>query len=157
MNGSLRQRRVVDRVDEGKDAADPPRTLKVDPKTGATLESWVTPGSGLYGNVTTPSGARGITSVVAGNEHVAAITGTGRIVTWGQDSHYQTGRGRGATAPGLVRAITGVSSVAAGGESTIAVLGSGQMMTWGHVPGGYGRFPIPLVLDGLVAASAAVR
>jgi alpha-tubulin suppressor-like RCC1 family protein len=102
-------------------------------------------------------GARGIKSVVAGNEHVAAITGTGQIMTWGLDSHYQTGRGPGASAPGLVRGITGVSSVAAGGESTIAVLGSGQMMTWGHVPSGYGRFPIPLELDGLVAAPAAVR
>ena len=59
-------------------------------------------------------GARGIKSVVAGNEHVAAITETGQVMTWGQDSHYQTGRGSGATAPGLVRGITGVSSVAAG-------------------------------------------
>src|SRR4029079_6202122 len=29
------------------DPAVPPRTLKVDPKTGRTLKSWVTPGSGL--------------------------------------------------------------------------------------------------------------
>src|SRR6185503_13697595 len=42
------------------DPAAPPRTLKVDPKTGKTLKSWVTPGSGLYGNVTTPSGAHGL-------------------------------------------------------------------------------------------------
>jgi len=42
----------------------PPATLKVDPKTGKTLKSWVTPGSGYYGNVTaergSPSGAHGI-------------------------------------------------------------------------------------------------
>ncbi len=47
-----------------KDPKDPPRTLKVDPNTGATLKSWVTPGSGYYGNVTpergSPSGAHGI-------------------------------------------------------------------------------------------------
>ena len=46
------------------DPKDPPRTLKVDPKTGKTLSSWVTPGSGYYGNVTaergSPSGAHGI-------------------------------------------------------------------------------------------------
>ncbi len=42
------------------DPADPPRTLKVDPRTGATLKSWVTPGSGLYGNNKTPSGAHGL-------------------------------------------------------------------------------------------------
>jgi hypothetical protein len=42
------------------DPAMPPRTLKVDPKTGKTLKSWVTPGSGLYGRVTTPSGGHGL-------------------------------------------------------------------------------------------------
>src|SRR5437764_8712523 len=33
------------------DPHDPPRTLKVDPKTGRTLKSWVTPGSGMYGKI----------------------------------------------------------------------------------------------------------
>jgi streptogramin lyase len=42
------------------DPAMPPRTLKVDAKTGKTLKSWVTPGSGLYGKVTTPSGGHGL-------------------------------------------------------------------------------------------------
>src|SRR5881628_2739547 len=45
------------------DPATPPRTLKVDPKDGKTLKSWVTPGSGLYGNITprsTVSGAHGL-------------------------------------------------------------------------------------------------
>ncbi len=31
---------------------DPPRTLKVDPRSGKTLKSWETPGSGTYGRVT---------------------------------------------------------------------------------------------------------
>ena len=38
----------------------PPLTLKVDAKTGRTLKSWPTPGAGLYGRVTTPSGAHGM-------------------------------------------------------------------------------------------------
>ena len=42
----------------------PPATLKVDPMTGKTLKSWVTPGAGYYGAVTadkgSPSGAHGI-------------------------------------------------------------------------------------------------
>src|SRR5262249_48728146 len=37
-----------------------PRTLKVDPISGKTLKSWATPGSGLYGRVTTPSGGHGV-------------------------------------------------------------------------------------------------
>jgi len=36
------------------------KTLKVDPKTGKTLKSFDTPGAGLYGNLTTPSGAHGL-------------------------------------------------------------------------------------------------
>jgi hypothetical protein len=44
------------------DPKDPPRTLKVDPQTGKTLASWVTPGSGIWtkGPNATPSGAHGL-------------------------------------------------------------------------------------------------
>ena len=50
---------------KGRNAEDPPKTLKVDPRTGKTLKSWITPGSGLYGRMTvergdTPSGAHGL-------------------------------------------------------------------------------------------------
>jgi len=43
-----------------RDPAAAPRTLKVDPTSGKTLKSWVTPGAGLYGRVTTPSGGHGV-------------------------------------------------------------------------------------------------
>ena len=50
---------------KGKNAQDPPKTMKVDPKTGKTLKSWNTPGAGLYGRMSaergdTPSGAHGL-------------------------------------------------------------------------------------------------
>jgi len=47
---------------KSKDPKDPPRTLKVDPKTGKTLAAWVTPGSGVWtpGDRATPSGAHGM-------------------------------------------------------------------------------------------------
>lgn len=50
---------------KGKNAQDPPKTLKVDPHTGKTLKSWITPGAGLYGRMSvergdTPSGAHGL-------------------------------------------------------------------------------------------------
>jgi len=38
----------------------PPSVLKVDTKTGRTLKRFETPGWGLYGRVTTPSGAHGV-------------------------------------------------------------------------------------------------
>lgn len=50
---------------KGRHAQDPPKTLKVDPHTGKTLKSFITPGSGLYGRMSaargdTPSGAHGL-------------------------------------------------------------------------------------------------
>ena len=45
---------------KASDPSLPPKTLKVDPMTGKTLKSWSTPGAGLYGRVTTPSGAHGL-------------------------------------------------------------------------------------------------
>ena len=50
---------------KGKNAQDPPKTMKVDPRTGKTLKQWNTPGAGLYGRMTvargdTPSGAHGL-------------------------------------------------------------------------------------------------
>src|SRR5438876_5419485 len=46
-----------------RDPKEPPRTLKVDPKSGTTLKSFVTPGSGMYGRITpqsTVSGGHGV-------------------------------------------------------------------------------------------------
>lgn len=50
---------------KGKNAQDPPKTMKVDPHTGKTLKQWNTPGAGLYGRMSvargdTPSGAHGM-------------------------------------------------------------------------------------------------
>jgi len=50
---------------KGKNAQDPPKTMKVDPRTGKTLKQWNTPGAGLYGRMSlergdTPSGAHGL-------------------------------------------------------------------------------------------------
>jgi hypothetical protein len=59
------------------DPAAPPRTLKVDPKTGRTLQSWVTPGSGLYGRNTTSSGAHGLKWV--DGKYWMAVPASGKI------------------------------------------------------------------------------
>ena len=103
-------------------------------------------------------GVRGIRSIVAGGEQVCALTLTDEVMTWGQDAHYETGRGRNATAPGLVKGLADVKSLAAAASTTIAVLGSGRMMTWGEVRPwnrpddgqvNLSPFPILLWLDGL--------
>jgi streptogramin lyase len=53
------------------------KTLKVDPKTGATLKSFDTPGAGLYGNLTTPSGAHGLKWV--DGKYWMAVPASGKI------------------------------------------------------------------------------
>jgi len=53
------------------------KTLKVDPKTGKTLKWFDTPGSGLYGNLTTPSGAHGIKWV--DGRYWMAVPASGKI------------------------------------------------------------------------------
>jgi streptogramin lyase len=53
------------------------KTLKVDPKTGKTLKSFDTPGSGLYGNLKTPSGAHGIKWV--DGKYWVAVPASGKI------------------------------------------------------------------------------
>jgi streptogramin lyase len=60
-----------------RDPAAAPRTLKVDPASGRTLMSWVTPGSGLYGRVTTPSGGHGV-KWVAG-KYWMAVPASGKL------------------------------------------------------------------------------
>src|SRR5215469_13087804 len=53
------------------------KTLKVDPKTGSTLKSFPTPGAGLYGNLTTPSGAHGLKWV--DGRYWMAVPASGKI------------------------------------------------------------------------------
>ncbi len=53
------------------------KTLKVDPKTGSTLKSFDTPGAGLYGNLTTPSGAHGVKWV--DGHYWMAVPASGKI------------------------------------------------------------------------------
>ena len=102
-------------------------------------------------------GARGLRSALGGEIHVVAITQTGGVMTWGNDAHYQTGRGRNAGGAGLVKELSGVQSIAASGRGSAAVLLSGRIMIWSEVrpyptPSGgrsnLSQIPIPLSLVG---------
>jgi hypothetical protein len=118
-----------------------------------------------YGNLMPPrkpaplAGARGIRSVAGGDDHVVALTQTGGVMTWGQDAHYQTGRGSNASAPGLIKGLTDAVSIAASGRGSAAVLASGRIMIWSEVrpwtrpnsnmAANLSPFPILLWVDGL--------
>ena len=53
------------------------KTLKVDAETGKTLKSFDTPGAGLYGKVTTPSGAHGLKWV--NGKYWMAVPASGKL------------------------------------------------------------------------------
>jgi len=57
----------------------PPKTLKVDPATGKTLASWITPGSGIWVKTpgATPSGAHGLKWV--DSRYWMAVPASGKI------------------------------------------------------------------------------
>jgi alpha-tubulin suppressor-like RCC1 family protein len=100
------------------------------------------------------AGARGIRSVAGGGAHVVALTQSNAVMTWGTDAHYETGRGRNAQAPGLVKGLTDVVSIAASPWASAAVLASGRIMAWSEVRGSNGQvslsqYPILMWLDGL--------
>jgi alpha-tubulin suppressor-like RCC1 family protein len=104
-------------------------------------------------------GARGVKSVVAGADHVAALTQSGEVMTWGQNAHYEIGRGGDPHTAGFVKGVTAVTSLAAAHSITIAVSSSGRIVTWGEVrpwtrpgsPGPANLSPSPILLwvDGL--------
>src|SRR4030095_12228395 len=81
------------------DPATQPRTLKVDPKTGKTLKSWATPGSGYYGAITpksTPSGAHGLKWV--DGKYWMAVPASGKLFLMEPESGEIV---RSIPAPGL--------------------------------------------------------
>ncbi len=105
-------------------------------------------------------GARGLRAIAAGLRHVIGLTDAGTVMTWGDDTYGQLGRGEGSlsSSPTVVKGVTGVQSIGAMASTNFAVLANGRILTWGIVrpwtrPGtgqsDVARTPILLWLDGL--------
>jgi hypothetical protein len=76
----------------------PPKTMKIDPKTGKTQKQWVTPGSGVWskGPNATPSGGHGLKFV--GDQYWMAVPASGKLFLM----EPETGEiARSITAPGI--------------------------------------------------------
>ena len=78
-----------------------------------------------------------IAGVACGVRHVAAMTSTGRLYTWGWNKHGQLGHGdtEDRTAPEMVQRLKlrRVAEVACGWRHTICLTDESELYTWGHV------------------------
>jgi len=79
-------------------------------------------------------GGHSCAALALGGLHSAALTGSGRVYTWGTDEGGSLGHGRGVTSAAAPRAVEGLpggaSQVACGWKHTAAAV-AGRLFTWG--------------------------
>jgi alpha-tubulin suppressor-like RCC1 family protein len=100
------------------------------------------------------AGVVGVRRMVGGLAFFMGLTDAGTVMTWGDNTYSELGRGGNPKPAGLVTGLSGVQSIAARSARAVAVLATGQIMNWGYVIGPGGKehtsaSPIPLWLDGL--------
>jgi alpha-tubulin suppressor-like RCC1 family protein len=115
--------------------------------------------------VTLPSGTT-VTAISGGDAHSLALTSTGKVLAWGDNSSGQLGNGTttGSTTPVAVSLPAGamVTSIAAGGFHSLALTWMRQVLAWGNNQSGQlgngttiGSLT-PVVVSGLQSAVIAV-
>ena len=83
-----------------------------------------------------PLSSNDVTAVSCGSEHIAALTSTGAVWTWGRNDHGQLGHGSITPYPGIVTPErvdlgNGVVQVACGSHHCIVLGAEGEIFTWG--------------------------
>jgi alpha-tubulin suppressor-like RCC1 family protein len=79
-------------------------------------------------------GITGATSLSCDWTHTAAVTGSGTVLSWGDNTDGELGNGTtdSETAPVTVSGLSGVASVATGPYYTLALLSNGTVYAWGY-------------------------
>ena len=75
-----------------------------------------------------------ITAIAAGDAHNCALSGDGRVLCWGSNSHGQLGNGSTAAfsnVPVLVSGVTNAIAITAGAAHSCALLAAGEIQCWG--------------------------
>jgi alpha-tubulin suppressor-like RCC1 family protein len=124
--------------------------------------------NGTLAPSTTPvavGGSGGIRAISSGGRHVLALTSSGTVLAWGDDTSGQLGDGatsanHNAENPATVRGLAHVTQVSAGAEHSLALLSNGRVEAWGdntHGELGNGTTAssdIPVPVTGLTGVKA---
>jgi alpha-tubulin suppressor-like RCC1 family protein len=75
-----------------------------------------------------------VAAIAAGGHESLALTSTGAVYAWGDDTYGQLGSGTTTTSgtPAQVAGLSGVTAIAAGGSHTLALTGVGAVYAWGE-------------------------
>jgi alpha-tubulin suppressor-like RCC1 family protein len=84
---------------------------------------------------TLPVGAGAVAAISAGNSHSLAVTSTGKVLAWGDNTFGQLGNGTSTSSslPVAVALPTGtdITAVSGGAAFSLALTSTGQVLAWG--------------------------
>ncbi|MFN8169603.1 MAG: fibronectin type III domain-containing protein [Candidatus Nanopelagicales bacterium] len=112
-------------------------------RADGTVRAWGSNASGQLGIgvgtdlQTTPTvvgGATGVVAVAAGISHSLALTSSGTVLAWGDNSRGQLGDGTttGRAVPGPVAGLSQIVAIAASGSTSFALRDDGVVLAWGY-------------------------
>jgi hypothetical protein len=111
------------------------RVLAWGDNTDGQLGNGTTANSSTPVPVSLPAGTT-VTAISAGRAHSLALTSTGRVLAWGDNTSGELGNGTTTNSstpvPVSLPAVTIVTAVSAGGGHNLAITATGSVLAWGN-------------------------